>query len=139
MLQASPNGDDEIVGTLISSGANGICQSPATNLDVQLIRVGSGLPFGIAIGPGPNGVLESEAAGDDSIQDGVRPGERYPYLPGFDARNQLGIAGQNNPEPEPGFRNHFLLRYEGQIYDPSYGTGPFGSDCRRIHRTRDWG
>ena len=36
-----------------------------------------------------------------------------------------GIPGQTNPNPPPAFQNHFIVRFSGQFYDPSYGAGPF--------------
>lgn len=36
-----------------------------------------------------------------------------------------GAAGQNNPNPPPKFSNHFIVRYAGAVYDPSYGSVPF--------------
>ena len=32
---------------------------------------------------------------------------------------------QRNPEPPPAFFNHFIVVHGGQLYDPSYGGGPF--------------
>ncbi len=38
------------------------------------------------------------------------------------------MSGQNNPKPPPGFINHFVAKYDSEIYDPSYETGPFGTE-----------
>lgn len=40
---------------------------------------------------------------------------------------QLGIPGQNNPNPPPAFYNHFIARFNNAFYDPSYGAGPFAT------------
>jgi hypothetical protein len=35
-------------------------------------------------------------------------------------------VGQNNQSPPPEFENHYIVRYTatGNIFDPSYGSGP---------------
>jgi hypothetical protein len=43
--------------------------------------------------------------------------------------NQPGIPGQRNPEPPPAFFNHFVVTHGGQLYDPSYGGGPFADQA----------
>jgi hypothetical protein len=35
------------------------------------------------------------------------------------------VAGQGNADPIGIFGDHALIEYDGEIYDPSYGTGPF--------------
>lgn len=35
------------------------------------------------------------------------------------------MPGQGNPNPPGGFFNHFIVKYDGKYYDPSYGGGPF--------------
>jgi len=45
-LDTSNSGDDQIVGTKITSGSNGICQSTQAGDDVQAIPVGEGRPNG---------------------------------------------------------------------------------------------
>ena len=52
----------------------------------------------------------------------------FPYIVGIDAMNEDGVPGQGNVEPPPAFENHFVVRFGGQIYDPSYGIGPFNSE-----------
>ena len=44
-----------------------------------------------------------------------------------ECRNLPGIPGQRNPEPPPGFFNHFIVRASGSFYDPSYGAGGIAS------------
>ncbi|MEP7120901.1 MAG: hypothetical protein ABJE95_08330 [Byssovorax sp.] len=48
---------------------------------------------------------------------------------GTDVVNQPGIPGQRNPEPPPAFFNHFVVTHGGQLYDPSYGGGPFADQA----------
>lgn len=36
--------------------------------------------------------------------------------------NAAGVAAQGNPDPQPFFTDHAIVRYKGQYYDPSYGT-----------------
>ncbi len=38
-----------------------------------------------------------------------------------------GIPGQSNANPPPAFENHFIVRYAGTYYDPSYGAGPYAN------------
>lgn len=38
-----------------------------------------------------------------------------------------GVPGQHNANPPPQFSNHFIVRYDGRVWDPSYGIGPFAS------------
>lgn len=44
-----------------------------------------------------------------------------------ECRKLPGIPGQRNPDPPPGFFNHFIVRAGGQLYDPSYGGGPIAN------------
>lgn len=61
-----PGGDDvEEVGW-ITTGPNGICETPADPPDIQIIPVGQGEPNQPCVGPGPNSVLETDLAGDDT-------------------------------------------------------------------------
>lgn len=41
--------------------------------------------------------------------------------------DELGAEGQGNSNPPGAFFNHFIVLYAGKYYDPSYGTGPYGS------------
>jgi len=46
--------------------------------------------------------------------------------PDGDCVNLRGVSGQgNNPEPPELFWDHALVLYDGDIYDPSYGLGPY--------------
>ena len=38
-----------------------------------------------------------------------------------------GVPGQGNADPIGIFGDHALIEYDGEIYDPSYGTGPYVS------------
>jgi hypothetical protein len=49
--------------------------------------------------------------------------------PDGDCVNLRGVSGQgNNPEPPEVFGDHVLVLYDGDIYDPSYGLGPYKYD-----------
>ncbi len=53
----------------------------------------------------------------------------YPYLLDHDVLDETGIPGQDNDNPPGGFKDHFVVRQNGgQIYDPSYGVGPYTPD-----------
>jgi hypothetical protein len=43
---------------------------------------------------------------------------------GVDCLELPGIPGQRNPNPPPGFYNHFIALPFRKFYDPSYGGGP---------------
>ena len=131
-LASTPAGDDLVIAGKITTGPDGICNTTATGTDSQLIPVGNGAPNAVAIGPGPDGILNSVVKGSDVALDGVFSPpytilQGYPYLQDFDARDQPGIAGQDNANPPGGFFNHFVVSYGGQIYDPSYGAGPYAT------------
>ncbi len=115
-------------GRHMRTGPNGVRNSTVAGDDVAIAIPGPDQP---AIGPGPNGVLDSVPAGDDTTQDGYFNGTLYPYFtppPQGDAVEQPGIPGQFNTNPPPIFFNHFVVKYGGQVYDPSYGAGPFASE-----------
>ena len=78
--------------------------------------------------PGPNGTLNSTPSGNDVSQDGLYSGTAYPYRIGYDVCDQTGVAGQANLDPPGAFRNHWVCKISGDIYDPSYGTPPCGSE-----------
>ena len=43
------------------------------------------------------------------------------------AIDQNDVAAQNNANPLAVFNDHAVVLYNGKIYDPSYGTGPFNT------------
>jgi hypothetical protein len=61
------------------------------------------------------------------------PGLVYPYVIGVDALDLRGVPGQGNDDPPEIFRNHWVVRYNNKIWDPSYGGGPFTSKLK--HQT----
>jgi hypothetical protein len=127
-------------GKHIRTGSNGICDSHASGDDVP-VPFTPPRPNYPCITPGPNGTLDSTAAGDDQVVDGINFGTLYPYILysgtslgstygilNGDVANQPGIPGQNNLEPPPFFFNHFVTEYQGSVYDPSYGAGPYPTE-----------
>jgi hypothetical protein len=139
-LDSVPAGDDKIVGgKIIDTGADGICQTAKAGDDIQILSVGNGEPNQPCITPGANGALNSTKAGDDTEAEGRFPGTDYPYLlfhptdpkrgtPSGDVADQLGVAAQKNDNPPGFFRNHFVIRFDNKIYDPSYGLGPYDKE-----------
>ena len=123
-LDSTPAGDDVATGSEINTGPDGICNTTANANDVQVIPVGKGKPDQPCILAGPDGVINSTTGGDDVSDAGAPGAGNYPYIQGESALNRPGIPGQDNPEPPEAFYNHFVMRYGGQIYDPSYGAGP---------------
>jgi len=89
--------------------------------------------------PGKRGFLVKDWS---FIGMGLSPGTPpYNYIQYEDVFDKSGVKGQGNPNPPGGFRNHYIVKYieqfydpvDGQMkevrkyYDPSYGTGPFYS------------
>jgi hypothetical protein len=113
----------------ISTGDNGIAETAAEEGEKQIIPLGKGVPDVPVIGPGPNGVLDTKPAGDDgTLDESVAlklAGDDHPYLPDVNIWPLEGVAGQQATNPPPGFPNHVILKVGGELYDPSYGTGPF--------------
>ncbi len=118
----------------ITTGPNGTSNTAAVGDDFQAITVGgAGIPGEPAVTPGPNGILDTAPAGDDALEDGIKAGLPYPYLLYIrdkkgDAANVAGIPGQGNAEPPEAFENHYVVKYSGKVYDPSYGAGPFADE-----------
>ena len=113
----------------ISTGANGICETASLKGEKQKIPVAKGVPNVPVIGPGPDGVLNSRPAGDDTILDETElfelAGEGFPYVRGLNMWPLEGVGGQQASNPPPDYPNHVILRVGPTLYDPSYGTGPF--------------
>jgi hypothetical protein len=129
-------------GQHIRTGPDGLANSTRKGDDVSVPPPGPGAnPDVPEIAPGANGTLDSTLGGDDTSQDGYFPGTAYPYVlfswtdvfgmsgnAYGDAAEQPGIPGQRNANPPPLFYNHFVVEYGGQVWDPSYGAGPFASE-----------
>lgn len=128
VLNTVPAGDDILAGDEINTGPNGICETAKVGNDIQVIPVGNGEPGELCILPGPNGAINSTLGGDDTYVVGSPGGGTYPYTIGSSASNLPGIPGEDNPEPPEAFYNHFIVKYGGQVYDPSYGAGPYPSE-----------
>lgn len=128
VLDSMPGGDDVQTGDEINTGLNGLCDTVAAGDDSQGIPFGQGDSHESCILAGPNGVMDSTVGGDDVSDSGTPGGGFYPYTIGSSVNNLPGIGGQDNPEPPEAFYNHFIVKYGGMIYDPSYGAGPYGSE-----------
>jgi hypothetical protein len=128
VLNTIPAGDDILAGDEINTGPNGICETARVGNDVQVIPVGGAEGNQLCILPGPNGVINSTVGGDDVYVPGTPGGGFYPYTIGSSASNLPGIPGQDDPEPPEAFYNHFIVKYSGFIYDPSYGAGPYQTE-----------
>jgi len=124
-------GGDDVAhdNSWISTGPNGIAETAALEGEEQKIPLRKGTPDVPVIGPGPDGVLNSQPRGDDLILDDTEAhklaGEDFPYLPKVNIWPLEGVAGQQASNPPPAFPNHVILSVGGILYDPSYGTGPF--------------
>jgi hypothetical protein len=57
------------------------------------------------------------------------PDQAYIYdYDGEEAMKLDGVPGQGKKNPEFDFGDHVVVKYGGQIYDPSYGLGPVPDD-----------
>lgn len=138
-----------IYGSIIRAGQDGYCHTESRGDDVQKIQLGQQCGVGaICITPGPNGILDTTPQSDDYASDGTYLGSLYPYLmyqssfgpfggTDGDVADQLGIAGQSNPDPPGVFLNHFVVEYYKIVYDPSYGAGPFNSEAEHENAAID--
>ncbi|QOJ14069.1 MAG: hypothetical protein HRU75_05225 [Planctomycetia bacterium] len=92
-----PAGDDQAVGNLILTGADGICDTAANLLDVQVIPVGNGAPNSLCIGSGANGVSNTATAGDDVLLTPVGTGVPFArcIAAGPDLTLQTAAAGDD--------------------------------------------
>jgi hypothetical protein len=132
-ITTDPGGDDVLVGnTEIWTGPDGICDTqanPAT--EIQLIPLTQGQPNRPCILPGGNGRIDSTVRLDDMTSTGGNGAPPlFPNEIGKTALNLPGIPGQHNPEPPEAFANHVFCEILGELYDPSYGAGPFGGATR---------
>jgi parallel beta-helix repeat protein len=64
-------GDDQIAGSVINTGANGICETTAAAGDDQKLTVGQGDPNQDCVTAGGDGLLQTAAVGDDVLAGGV--------------------------------------------------------------------
>ena len=53
----------------------------------------------------------------------------YTHLWPAEITGQTGVAAQGNSDPRSGFFNHYIVKYDGKYYDPSYGTGSFADQA----------
>ena len=138
-------------GKHIGPGDNDVCETTAANNDVQVTpdgkTPGSGVP---CVSPGDNGVLDTtNPAKDDVKEDGIFENASYKYILESgtlqsngriyghklgDVSNQKGIPGQNNPEPPEFFQYHWIVKFDGKFYDPSYGIG--GCDSKKKYENK---
>lgn len=121
---ADAGGDDIKYDWWLSSGRNGVSETPGCNM-------GKGKSYSVSVGAGKDGVLNSKPAGDDSLID-LRQYMRnapagYKYIYPFNMWPEPGVFSQNNETPPPDFPNHVIVKVGDKYYDPSYGTGPFTS------------
>jgi hypothetical protein len=64
-----------------------------------------------------------------ALNPGTAPAQCQPLFTHqlVDVQGQPGIAGQGNADPRDSFVEHFIVKVDDWYFDPSYGTGPFGS------------
>jgi len=117
----------------VHSGANRRVDTQAAATDQALANVGqfTQSPNFPAILAGANRTIESVPKLDDGIGNGVVAAfagpaapqlAPYTHIRGFDLFALPGVVAQSVKDPPSSFGNHFVLRFAGRIYDPSYGT-----------------
>ncbi len=105
--------------------ANGQCGAWA-EFFVDTLRsqgIGGADKIGVyaASNPGNDGFLVKSWS---FIGSGSSPGTSpYSWVVGTDVVDNAGVPGQGNPNRPGAFFNHFIVRFGGRYYDPSYG-GP---------------
>ena len=89
------------------------------------------VPFALAIGPGPDGILTTKPAGDDTLEETATYlaafGAEFGYVNGLNAWPEGRISAQGVEDSPPDFPSHNVVRIGDRIYDPSYGKGPFAT------------
>ena len=104
-----------LIDTIAAQGITGAQKILVLNSDQQ---VGQPLTYGILVKN-----WQFNGAGSSP---GTAP---YVYVVGTDAVDLMGAAGQGNANPPGRFYNHFIVKYNNQYYDPSYGNGPYASQA----------
>jgi len=134
-------------GAHIRTGDDTLDSNPEVDLDFSICQAGQvieGKTDVKCVFPGRNGSLDTTARGNDRAVDGFfrgEPvGEDYPYLLFVAENADLGVevgdavpldgvrAQGPNANPPSRFFNHFVVRFAGQIFDPSYGLGPLSEE-----------
>jgi hypothetical protein len=136
-------------GALLKDG-NGQCGSWAEFLrDCVLaegvpgatkVTITSTYPNGVGTGPATGGW----ATGLFLVKDwtfaaaGTAPAAVAPFThKRTEITDNAGVPGQGNANPPGGFFNHFVVKYDGKYYDPSYGAGAFAGGTADAARA-DW-
>jgi hypothetical protein len=121
ILLTTPGGDDEVSGTTIDSGMNGICESAKVGTDIQVLTFEQGKPNQPGIEPGPDGILDSTKGGDDVVVFGQEVGSPYPFIV-YD--NQINVWGDVAPQtPLPAQNNPCSLAHQNDSIDGIYSIG----------------
>jgi len=61
--------------------------------------------------------------GQQQVMPVENPAGSGDYYPAGD--DQVGVSGQGCTDPLSTFDNHAVVMYDGEIFDPSYGLGPY--------------
>jgi len=139
-LETFPNAADDLRFGIIEAGENGECDTagPPGGDDEIVTPVGSSQPNLPCVFPGADGVLNTAPMLGDQVVDGqsgvVSRDIRYSHvLFTEESRGQgvdtgdivdiVGVPGQVTLNPTAIFSNHFVVKWSGSVYDPSYGIG----------------
>ncbi len=64
--------------------------------------------------------------------EGTRAGSAYTHegaISKMEVKKQNGIPGHGQDNPQFDFGDHVVVKYGGNLYDPSYGVGPYANDA----------
>ncbi|MCD4824003.1 MAG: hypothetical protein K8S55_05310 [Phycisphaerae bacterium] len=132
-LASTPQGDDQINGDTITTGADGICNTTrAEAYEEQIIPSGQGAPNAVAITAGANGVLNSTPGGDDQpVGTSITTGAN-----GVCETTKAGDDVQDIPLNQ-GLPNQVCIRATPEVgmsvYEAAEADGMFG-----VSVTADW-
>lgn len=103
----------------LRTGPNGINNSPVVGDDVPIINPGTGLPNILAIGPGPNGTLETTPSGDDQAVDQTVGGVVLKFI-------NTGADGVCNTNKVGDDEQPSIQKDKGAPNTPAIAPGPNG-------------
>ena len=113
----------------IRTGSDATRESPVLGDDIPVPPSGTN---SVCILPGPTWTLDSVTAGTDVYADELFPGASWPHRVGYDTfpgtYPGTRIPAQNNAGSPYWFVNHWVCKIKGQVYDPSYGAGPYPTE-----------
>ncbi len=142
------NGEGQYLSGLLKNN-NGVCRTWAelyyyvlkaqgiNNINIYEIRSRY-----TNIDDGYGGSIFTKSVLLQETAEGIQP-EEFNYIWGTSMNgceaNSIKASGQGNQTPPCEFSNHFVVVYNNaQLYDPSYGTGPFIHSDESLEQESEW-